>query len=96
MKVTGHIERSYDTHEVPCGKVYAWRPGRKRIECDCGEKLNFTDSTSVCGCGVYYAAILQETLVAKRARDGDLHPWRYAGDREDASALLRELFDETD
>ena len=76
--------------------VYAWRPGRKRIECDCGEKLNLTDSTSVCRCGVYYAAIFQETLVAKRARDGDLHPWRYAGDREDASALLRELFDETD
>lgn len=89
MKVTYDLEGCYDTHEVPCSKVYAWRPGRVTIECDCGERLVLAGSTSVCESGVDYAATLQETLVAKRVRDEDLHPWRYA---EDARCLTKRAF----
>ena len=97
MKVTERIEGRYETQEVPFGKVYVWCPGRVVIECDCGEGLILTGSTSVCGCGADYAATLRETLVSKRLRDEALHPWRYAKDLEDARCLTeRAFFDEID
>jgi hypothetical protein len=97
MKVTDRIEGCYDAHEVPFGKVYVWRPGRVMIECDCGEGLILTSSATICGCGANYAATLQETLVAKRLKDEDLHPWRYPKDLEDAKCLTgRAFFDEID
>ena len=83
MRVSKRIEGCYETQEVPFGKVYAWRPGLVVIECDCGERLILTGSTTICGCGVDYAANLRETLAAKQLKDEDLHPWRYAENRED-------------
>jgi hypothetical protein len=74
MKVTERIEEHYETQEVPFGKVSAWRPGRVMIECDCGERLTLTGSTTVCACGVDLTSTLRGTLSAKQSRDEDLHP----------------------
>ena len=96
MKVTERIEEPYETQEVPFGKVYAWRPGRVMIECDCGERLTLTGSTTVCACGVDLTSTLRETLSAKQSRDEDLHPWRYVEERENPRCLVERIFDEID
>lgn len=62
--VIGRVEGRYETQEVPFGEVYSWRSGRVVLECDCGEVLNLTGSTSVCGCGIDHAATVREELAA--------------------------------
>ena len=82
--VIGCTEGHYEAQEVPFGKVYAWRPGRVVIECDCGEVMFLTYSVTVCGCGTDHASAIQEELDARRLGDEELHPWRYAKDHENA------------
>jgi hypothetical protein len=82
--VIGRVEGRYETQEVPFGEVYSWRSGRVVLECDCGEVLNLTGSTSVCGCGIDHAATVREELAAVWLGDDALHPWRYVRDCEDA------------
>jgi hypothetical protein len=78
----------YDVQEVEFGMVYRWCPESVVVECDCGEKLTLTGSVTICHCcGVDHAGMLREEgEVAGHRQSGDeaLHPWRYAGDREDA------------
>jgi len=81
------IERSggrYEVQDVEFGQVYRWCPECVVVECDCGEKWILTPSATTCGwCGKDHAAVFREELDAGRAGDEALHPWRYAGDRED-------------
>jgi hypothetical protein len=81
-------EGHYDVQEVEFGMVYRWCPESVVVECDCGEKLTLTGSVTICRCcGVDHAGMLREEgEVAGHRQSGDeaLHPWRYAGDREDA------------
>ena len=73
----------YEVQEVEFGRVYRWRPEQVTVECDCGERAILTASEATCRCGVdHTAAIREETVVC--SEDETLHPWRYAGDREDA------------
>lgn len=81
-RVIERVEGCYETQEVPFGRVYVWRPGHLLIECDCGERVTFTGSASVCACGVDHTATLREGLASGRSGDRELHPWRYARDRE--------------
>lgn len=93
MRVTERIEGCYETQETPFGKVYVWRPGRFVVECSCGERLTLVGSMTACGCGADLAATLRETPAARRPRDEDLHPWRYAGDRQAAEYLTGRVLD---
>lgn len=93
MRATERVEGRYETQEIPFGRVYVWRPGRVVIECECGERLVFTGPTTACECGADTAAALPEMPAAKRPRDEDIHPWRYAGDRQVAEYLTGRVFD---
>lgn len=80
------VEGHYEVQNVEFGQVYRWCPECVVVECDCGERLSLTGSTAVCGwCGADYTDIVrgeQEDDKGQLLRDEDLHPWRYAGDRE--------------
>lgn len=84
--MTANIERTeghYEVQKVDFGRVYRWCPGRVNVECECGERLAFTaSSTAICPrCGANHAATIQEELTAGQLQDQALHPWRYdAGD----------------
>jgi len=81
------IERTeghYEVQEVEFGRVYRWYPESVVIECDCGERSTLTSSMTTCRwCRAEYASFISGELATKRSRDEALHPWRYAGDRED-------------
>jgi|SRR5215207_1638634 len=84
-KVIERIEGNYEAQEVPFGVVYQWHPGYLLIECGCGERLALTYFISTCSdCGADYAAVVQEELAGQCSEEEEaLHPWRYAGERED-------------
>ncbi len=80
------IERSggrYDVQEVEFGRVYRWCPECVVIECDCGEMTILTPSEATCRCGADHIALIRGEL-DRRLGDEELHPWRYAKEREDA------------
>lgn len=80
---TNTLERTegrYERQEVKFGKVYRWCPEHVKIECECGERLllTATSSTTCPRCGADHTAIFREELNVGRSRtDGTLHPWRY-------------------
>ena len=79
-----NTEGHYDVQEVEMGEVYTWRPESVVVQCDCGERLILTASTTTCGeCGADHKAVVQEGLSDERLEDEAVHPWRYAEDRED-------------
>lgn len=84
--VIARFEAHYEAQEVPFGVVYRWCPECLLIECGCGESLTLTCSMTTCSeCGADHTAIVRKELAAAgRLGDEVLHPWRYAGDREDA------------
>ncbi len=78
------VEGSYEVQDVEFGRVYKWRPERVVVECDCGERATLSGSGTTCGCGADHTEVVREEL-AGSSEDEVLHPWRYAGDREDYS-----------
>jgi hypothetical protein len=80
------VEGHYEVQDVEFGQVYRWCPECIVVECDCGERLSLTGSTTVCSlCGADHTDIVQEEqdIKGQFLRDEDLHPWRYSGDRKD-------------
>ena len=81
------IERSggrYDVQEVEFGRVYRWCPECVVIECGCGEMTILTPSEATCRCGADHTTLIRGEL-GRRSEDEELHPWRYAKEREGAS-----------
>ena len=84
LTIIERTEGHYDVQEVYFGRVYRWCPECVSIECECGERLTLTSSTTVCHrCGVDHATVVREELAARRSGDEALHPWRYVRDCED-------------
>ena len=75
------VEAHYEGREMPFGKVYEWHPASVALECDCGEQvtLTATSTTTTCGrCGADLGTFVYEI----REREGRLpdkltHPWFY-------------------
>ena len=75
------VEAHYESREMPFGKVYEWCPAHVALECDCGETvtLSATSTTSTCGrCSADLSTFVYEI----REREGRLpdkltHPWFY-------------------
>src|SRR4028119_1127618 len=62
-KIIESTKAQYDTVEVPFGRSYRWHQAHVVLECDCGEKLTFSASTSAidassCRCGADYGALI--------------------------------------
>ena len=85
MKVIEYLEGHYTAQEEPVGVAYKWSPERVVIECECGARPTLTSFVSICsGCGIDHALSTRQELNESREMTVDkvLHPWRYAGDRE--------------
>ena len=86
MKTIECTQGYYEAQEVAFGRVYRWHPESVVLECDCGERLTLTWSMTTCdGCDADHAAAVREELAARGVADVTAHPWRYAGERENAS-----------
>jgi hypothetical protein len=88
LTIIERTEGHYDVQEVDFGRVYRWCPECVSIECECGERLSLTaSSTAACPrCGANHAATIREELPVRRLEDQTLHPWRYdTSDLEDAA-----------
>jgi len=80
MTITVRVEGHYEVHEFPFGRNYEWHPAYVTLECDCGQKLTLTGSSSVpaCRCGADHSALIQDI----KEREGRLgreviHPWQH-------------------
>jgi hypothetical protein len=79
VQILQRVEAHYENRQMPFGKVYVWNPAHVALECDCGEKvtLSATSTTSTCRrCGADLGAF------GIRERQGRLpdtltHPWFY-------------------
>ena len=87
VQILQRVQAHYESREMPFGKVYEWHPAYVDLECDCGEKvtLTATSTTTTCSrCGADLGTFFYEI----REREGRLpdnltHPWFY-DDRERA------------
>ncbi len=85
VRVIEHLEGCYAAEEVPFGVVYEWSPECVVIECECASRTTLTAFMTICsGCGIDHAEVVRRELGTMQTRAGvkDLHPWRYAGERE--------------
>lgn len=83
-KVLETIGGYYEPREVPFEVIYTWHPGFVLLECGCGERLTLTCSMSTCSkCSADHILLVQEELAGQCFVEKRIHPWRYAGDREE-------------
>jgi hypothetical protein len=82
VQILEHVQAHYENHQMPFGKVYEWHPAYVTLECDCGEKVTLSatsTTTTTCGCcGAELGTFVHEI----REREGRLpdnltHPWFY-------------------
>jgi hypothetical protein len=77
------VRAHYEGREVPFGKVYEWHPAYIAIECECGENvtLSATSTTTTCsGCGADLSVFLYDITAREgegRLQDKLTHPWFY-------------------
>jgi hypothetical protein len=78
-KIIERVEAHYEAREVPFGKVYEWHPAHLVLECDCGEELILTATSTIttCGqCGADFGAFVHDLKErAGRLPDTLTHPW---------------------
>jgi alpha-tubulin suppressor-like RCC1 family protein len=77
-RIINDLEAHYETHEVPFGRSYEWHPENIIVECDCGERVTLTasSSTSVCWCGTDHSVIIGEIQKREgRLSNKIIHPW---------------------
>jgi hypothetical protein len=82
-RTTESGEGHYEAREVPFGKTYEWHPAYVAIECECGEKVTLSATSTIttcrrCGTDLDVDAFVHDT----REREGRLpdsltHPWFY-------------------
>ena len=79
-QIIERVEARYEAHEVAFGKVYEWHPAYVALECDCGEQLILTATSTItaCLCGARLGGFVH----ALQEREGRLpdrltHPWFY-------------------
>jgi hypothetical protein len=80
-QIIKRIEAHYESYEVPFGTVYEWHPAYIALECDCGEKLILTATSTITTCG-RCGADLGHFVHDIKEREGRLpdeltHPWFY-------------------
>jgi hypothetical protein len=82
VQILERVEAHYESREMPFGKVYAWHPASVALECECGEKVTLSatsSTTSTCSrCGAELGTFVHDI----REREGRLpdnltHPWFY-------------------
>jgi len=81
VQILERVQAHYENREMPFGKVYVWNPAYVVLECDCGEKvtLSATSTTTTCArCGADLGAFVHEIGEREgRLPDELTHPWFY-------------------
>ena len=80
-QIIERVQARYESREMPFGKVYQWQQAHVTLECDCGEKvtLSATSTTTTCGrCGADLGTFVHEIGQREgRLPDNLSHPWFY-------------------
>ncbi|MGH3087347.1 MAG: hypothetical protein ACRDSJ_08520 [Rubrobacteraceae bacterium] len=75
--IVEHTRGHYEVREIPHGRDYVWCPECVVVECDCGERLNFTGSEeAICRCGRDHSGVVRDELEGRRMRGEGDAPWR--------------------
>ncbi len=82
QKLIEHVEAHYEAREVPFGKVYEWHPAYVVLECDCGEQLILTATSTIttcpqCGADLDVDGFIHDIQERGRLPDKLTHPWFY-------------------
>jgi hypothetical protein len=82
VQIVERVQAHYEVHEVPFGITYEWHPATVALECDCGEKvtLSATSTITTCsGCGADLGDAFVHDLQEREGRLQDklTHPWFY-------------------
>ena len=80
-QIIERVEAHYEACEVPFGKTYEWHPAYVSLQCDCGEQLVLSATTTIVTCdrcGADLGAFAQDI----QERDNHLpdtlaHSWFY-------------------
>jgi hypothetical protein len=93
QKIIERVEAHYESRETPFGKVYEWHPAYVALECDCGEKVTLTATSTMTTCS-WCGADLGGFVHDIKEREGRLpdklaHPWFYDA-KEQADQRLRD------
>jgi hypothetical protein len=80
-KIIVRTEGHYEVHETPFSRAYEWFPAGVILECECGEKLALTGSSTIATCrqcGAEHSDVTHDI----QEREGRLpreatHPWYY-------------------
>ena len=77
-KITERGEGHYETKEFPFGRTYEWHPAHIALECDCGEKVTLTGTSTIttCRCGADRSAFIRDIQQREGRLAGEAtHPW---------------------
>jgi ribosomal protein S27E len=83
QKIIERVQAHYESREVPFGKTYKWHSSFVALECECGEKvtLSATSTMTTCRqCGADLGAIVHDIQEEEReghSPDKLTHPWFY-------------------
>jgi hypothetical protein len=81
QKIIEHVQAHYEAREVPFGKIYEWHPAYVTLECECGEKvtLSATSTITICSrCGADLGGSVHDLQEREgRLPDKLTHPWFY-------------------
>ncbi len=76
VKVLECVGAHYKVQDVQRARVYKWYPAAVALECECGERLTLTSSTTTCfRCGTDHMDVFAEVLGIHK-EDEDHSPWR--------------------
>ncbi len=89
VKIIECVEAHYNIQAAEFGTVYKWRPESVMIECECGEMVTLTASSTTCEeCGAGHTGLVRENLAVRRSReDKEVHPWRYSEKNGNSTSL---------
>ena len=80
-QILQRVQARYESREMPFGKVYQWHPASVTLECDCGETvtLSATSTPTTCSrCGVELGTFVHDIREREGRLPGHLtHPWFY-------------------
>ena len=76
-QIIERVEAHYGTREVPFGKVYEWLQAYVALECDCGEQLILTATSTTTTCHRCGANLGSFEVPEREGRlpDERTHPW---------------------
>src|ERR687897_3546632 len=81
VQILERVQAHYEGREMPFGKVYECHPASVALECDCGEKvtLSATSTTTTCSrCGAELGGFVLDIGEREgRLPDKLTHPWFY-------------------